>query len=628
MLSFFFFISQITFVIIICNSSPSIQTLWPLPASFTNGSNVIILCKSDDIKIISNLPSNPSNHIIGNATRRFINYIKNAPTSFIIRSMSRPPETPPIQNPPSNCISNININIATKNEILSLNTNVNYSLSVNISHGIIIESGTVYGGFVYGLITLSQLIRYSVKYSSNIISNSPWNIIDYPVFKYRGLMIDTGRNYLSISLIKKILIAMSFNKMNVLHWHMIDAQSFPFYSKSHPELSQHGSYGIDKMYRPSIIKEIVSFAKNLAIRVIPEWESPGHDTSMGFSHPGIMTCNQFISNKISARICYEPPCGYLNLANKTGKKLAIKIFNDLSKDSFDVFTDKVFHIGGDEVLKKCFGDKTIEIFNEWIEGRVKFLVEHNKIPAMWSGNKIMDSDYGQNKTDIIVFAWRNVGNDKLNALRAGYKIVDASKDYYYLDCGLGDWQNPMGNCSCNPYRTWGVIYNHSLYDGIPKNEINLYKNNIYGGEVCVWGETVDDGNFESRTWMRAAAAAERWWKNIPMTKENTNGILLRFQIQRYWMKHQGIMSTPLGPQYCLFNAEYCDLHTGRGTRWGQLSKTQQQQQQQQQQQENTNNETRQMSFDVAPFVVISCAMMFIVGSLFLKLKFGSHTKFC
>ena len=137
------------------------------------------------------------------------------------------------------------------------------------------------------------------------------------------------------------------------------------------------------------------------------------------------------------------------------------------------------------------------------------------------------------------------------------RMFDARSKYYYLDCGLGNWQNPMGNCWCNPYRTWGVIYNHSLYDGIPSNASSLLPN-LWGGEICVWGETVDDGNFESRTWMRAAAGAERWWKNMAMNERNMNGILLRIQIQRYWMKYQGIMSTPLGPEFCVLDAEYCD----------------------------------------------------------------------
>ena len=84
-----------------------------------------------------------------------------------------------------------------------------------------------------------------------------------------------------------------------------------------------------------------------------------------------------------------------------------------------------------------------------------------------------------------------------------------------------------------------------------------------GGELLQWGETVDDGNFESRLWIRGAAAAERWWKNMALTTDNLDDILLRLQIQRYWMLHQGIQSEPLGPKYCLFDNEFCKEKRGR-----------------------------------------------------------------
>ena len=99
--------------------------------------------------------------------------------------------------------------------------------------------------------------------------NTPWSITDYPAYKYRGVMIDPARNFLSIDIIKNVLNGMAMNKLNVLHIHLIDAQSFPFYSKSHPELSQYGAYSKDKIYQPSNLTDIVSYAKNLGIRVIP-----------------------------------------------------------------------------------------------------------------------------------------------------------------------------------------------------------------------------------------------------------------------------------------------------------------------------------------------------------------------
>ena len=120
---------------------------------------------------------------------------------------------------------------------------------------------------MFGLTTLQQLIRYDPS-QSNIIMNAPWSITDYPKYKHRGVMLDPSRNFLSVAMIKQVLNGMALNKLNVLHLHLIDAQSFPFYSKSHPELSAAGAYSKEKIYQPSNLTDIVSYARNLGIRVI------------------------------------------------------------------------------------------------------------------------------------------------------------------------------------------------------------------------------------------------------------------------------------------------------------------------------------------------------------------------
>ena len=99
--------------------------------------------------------------------------------------------------------------------------------------------------------------------------NGPWTIKDYPNYKHRGVMLDPSRNFLSVDMIKRVINGMAMNKLNVLHLHLIDAQSFPFYSKSHPELSAAGAYSKEKIYQPSNLTDIVSYAKNMGIRVIP-----------------------------------------------------------------------------------------------------------------------------------------------------------------------------------------------------------------------------------------------------------------------------------------------------------------------------------------------------------------------
>lgn len=126
---------------------------------------------------------------------------------------------------------------------------------------------------------------------------------------------------------------------------------------------------------------------------------------------------------------------------------------------------------------------------------------------------------------------------------------------YYLDCGFGNWLSG-GNSWCDPYKTWLNIYNHSLTDEVPEQ----YFNGILGGEVCLWGESVDDNNLSPRLWPRAAAAAERWWRDEILPMNELNEAFYRMAMQRDWMVHQGIIASPVQPEFCTLYPSYCDYY--------------------------------------------------------------------
>ena len=189
-----------------------------------------------------------------------------------------------------------------------------------------------------------------------------------------------------------------------------------------------------------------------------------------------MTCDSLQDQST----CYEAPCGYLNLLNETAKQYVLSLFDDLYNDSFNAFPDAMIHIGGDEVSEKCFGNQTDALYDEWMRNRISYLLDHNKTPVMWASLQSLNADYGQNERDIVMYAWKcgsgECQRDKYNALKRGYKVVDADSNFYYLDCGFAKWQAPMSINWCRPYRTWAVIYSHSLYDEIPDNETELHSN--------------------------------------------------------------------------------------------------------------------------------------------------------
>eukprot|EP01084_Bolivina_argentea_P299120 515585_1 len=493
--------------------------LWPLPREFTNGTSTIELCSNFPFK------TNVDSTILNEAIARFDTNLNDNIVG-------------------DNCDGIINIE--SSDESLTLNTNVSYTISIELNI-ITINSNTIYGA-IYALTTLQQFIDTNkiINNVYNTINNVPWFISDYPQYNYRGLLIDTSRSYLSISTIYTILDGMSYNKLNALHWHIIDSHSFPFYSKSNPNLALNGAYSLSEIYYPNNITDVINYALYRGIRVIPEFDTPGHVFSMSYGAPDVVICDTI--NDQTSSMCPEPPCGYLNVENISSHQLVENIYND----AFNIFTDKYFHLGADEV-ESCWGSNTTALFRQWITFFANYVDKANKTPILWSSNTARFSQIGQHNFEIIMEIWDNA-NDKLVSLINGFKIIDANEDYYYLDCGFGDWLYPTQVSWCTPYRNWGMIYNYSITEGIPLQ----YHNNIYGGEVCMWGEEVDESNIQQRIWPRAAAAAERWWRDDYLTQNNINNVIYRLALQRDRMLNYGISSTPVQPKFCTLNPEYCN----------------------------------------------------------------------
>lgn len=106
---------------------------------------------------------------------------------------------------------------------------------------------------------------------------------------HRGLLLDTSRHFIPVDDILLILDGMSYNKLNVFHWHIVDDNSFPYESNVFPKLSLKGSYHPTMIYSASNIRKIIDYARIRGIRVIPEFDTPAHTTSWGQGHPELLT---------------------------------------------------------------------------------------------------------------------------------------------------------------------------------------------------------------------------------------------------------------------------------------------------------------------------------------------------
>ncbi|KAK4475797.1 hypothetical protein MN116_001053 [Schistosoma mekongi] len=410
------------------------------------------------------------------------------------------------------------------------NMDESYILGVS-ENGIFIVANETWGA-LRALETLSQLM-WTTRGPSHVFINKTY-IEDFPRFKHRGLMLDTSRHFLSKSVILLNLEAMSYNKLNVLHWHIVDDQSFPYQSSVYPELSAMGAYREDLVYTPSDIKEILEFARFRGIRVIPEFDIPGHTRSISLSHPEIMSQCQH----------YSKGYGYYGPLNPATNK-TYTFLENLLGEVFKLFLDDYIHLGGDEVETECWG-RDPEIQHS-VENPGHFSSEF-WINYFWRRVQNLVTYMGQSnpqlKRDLILWqdALRHVTELKKSLLvqvwysqpqsylSQGYNIIYSS--CWYLD-------------SLHDMRDWTKFYQCDPADNAPLNT----EKQIIGGEACLWSEYQSDYTVLTRIWPATSAVAERLWSSKEVTDLKYAGP--RIEEQRCRLINRGIPAgVLLGPGYC------------------------------------------------------------------------------
>ena len=277
----------------------------------------------------------------------------------------------------------VHIKLESNEDTLSLTTNESYHLTIQSSTDpttttttININAATFFGAR-HALETVSQLMAYHEDYNSlQIVANV--EIQDRPAYPYRGLLLDTSRNYFSVDSIKKLIRAMSYNKLNTLHWHITDTHSFPIEVKSVPELLQYGAYDRSKIYTHVDVKDIVNHAKIHGIRVLPEFDQPAH-CGEGWQfgeQTGLGKLAVCVNQEPWQKYCVEPPCGQLNPTNINVYNVLMKIYSEY----IELFKPDLFHAGGDEINFNCW-NSTKEIA-DWLQtylgGR-----QEEQIMEMW-----------------------------------------------------------------------------------------------------------------------------------------------------------------------------------------------------------------------------------------------------
>lgn len=269
--------------------------LWPQPTGEVKLGNVLIHIDPDAIELNEKKDVVPIASLIRGAMDRFKSHLNDL----------KPKRAKASNRKGLPLIVNLVIEDEETRQ-LKIGVNESYKLLVRSNDDKLIaevHAKTFFGGR-HALETLGQLIVYDdIRHELQVPRDI--SIIDGPVYPHRGILLDTGRNFVDVDVIKRTIDGMAASKLNVFHWHITDTQSFPYYSKTRPELSRIGAYKQSDVYTEEDVKDIIEFATERGVKVIPEFDAPAH-VGEGWQDTGFVAC---FNKHPWQQYCVEPPCG-------------------------------------------------------------------------------------------------------------------------------------------------------------------------------------------------------------------------------------------------------------------------------------------------------------------------------
>ncbi len=410
-----------------------------------------------------------------------------------------------------------------------------YHLNAN-KKGVQISSTTP-AGILHGVFTLVQMIPLKKSKEDDSFSLDAWVIEDSPHFKHRGLLLDCGRHFMSVEKIKETLMTMALYKMNVFHWHLTEDQGWRIEIKKYPQLTNTGAFrnvngqNYGGFYSQEQIKEIVEYANNLHIMVIPEIELPGHSVAAIAAYP-YLSCT-------GKQIPVETEWGVFKDIYCAGSNETMQFIKDVLDEVVSLFPAPYIHIGGDEAPKvrwencsKCqrrIKDEHLKNEAELQTWMIEEVAQHLKA----KGKDIIGWDEileGGIPSGAVIQSWRGMQGG-LMAAQHNHAVVMSPTSHCYLDYGLDGIDTKK-------------VYE---FDPIP-SELSADKHHlILGAEGNMWTERAPENEVTSKIFPRLIALSEVLW-SYPAKRDylEFEGRLKRsFQLLDKRKVKYGFISTPI-----------------------------------------------------------------------------------
>ncbi|CAA6667758.1 unnamed protein product [Spirodela intermedia] len=469
------------------------MNLWPMPKSVNYGSQTLYLSKDFKLRTEGSYYADGLG-ILQDGFSRMVD--------IVVASRAIGPN---VTN--SHVLAGIVVEISSSDDTLNFGIDESYKLFIpSTGYPLFgrIEAKTVYGA-LHGFQTFSQLCHFNFTTRNIELHLAPWIIDDQP------------RHYQTLTVMKNVIDAMAYTKLNVLHWHIVDTQSFPLEIPSYPKL-WNGAYSYSERYTMAEAAEIVLYAQKRGINVLAEIDVPGHAFSWGIGYPSLWPSSD----------CQQP----LDVSNEFTFKVIDGILSDFSK----VFKFKFVHLGGDEVDTRCW--MTTPHVKKWLDKHgmneskaYEYFVLRAQNIALSHGYEIVNweetfNNFGNMLSPkTVVHNWLDVGVAP-RVVAAGLRCIVSDQNNWYLD---------------HLSTTWQQFYMNEPLTNITNHE---HQKLVIGGEVCMWGETVDGSDIEQTIWPRAAAAAALWTPFDKLAREPRQ-VTSRLAHFRCLLNQRGVAAGPI-----------------------------------------------------------------------------------